>query len=89
MVWSDMPTSQSNSVAHVWDGAHIGISGVAGYVLVHFRSTKSLHPASLAAPTLSPSSATVAMPVEMIMGLPVEATLRISGKSVFSNEAIL
>ena len=29
------------------------------------------------------------MPVEMIIGLPVAATLRISGRSMFSNEAIL
>ena len=29
------------------------------------------------------------MPVEMIIGLPVRATLRISGRSVFSKEAIL
>ncbi|MNX53249.1 hypothetical protein D3C86_839410 [compost metagenome] len=29
------------------------------------------------------------MPVEMIMGLPVAATLRISGRSAFSKEAIL
>jgi hypothetical protein len=31
----------------------------------------------------------VARPVEMIIGLPVAATLRTSGKSMFSNEAIL
>jgi hypothetical protein len=29
------------------------------------------------------------MPVEMISGLPVAATRRIKGRSVFSNEAIL
>jgi hypothetical protein len=39
--------------------------------------------------TVSSSSARVAMPVETITGLPVAATLRISGRSAFSKEAIL
>ena len=32
---------------------------------------------------------TVAIPVETSIGLPVEATFRMSGRSVFSNDAIL
>ena len=48
-----------------------------------------MQPASRAARTASSISATVAMPVDMITGLPVDATLRINGRSVFSNEAIL
>ena len=37
---------------------------------MHLRSIRSLQPASRAARTVSSSSATVAMPVEMIIGLP-------------------
>jgi hypothetical protein len=58
-------------------------------VLVHLSSTISLAPPRRAAATASPISATVAMPLEMIIGLPVAATLAISGRSVASNEAIL
>ena len=58
-------------------------------MLVHFNSTTSGQPASRAVRTVSSICASVAMPVEMIIGLPVRATLRISGRSVFSNEAIL
>ena len=39
--------------------------------------------------TASSMSATVAIPVEIIIGLPVAATLRMRGRSVFSNDAIL
>jgi len=48
-----------------------------------------LQPAPRAAFTASSISATLAMPVEMISGLPVAATRRISGRSMFSKEAIL
>jgi len=58
-------------------------------VLVHFSSTRCWQPAACAVRTASSISATLAMPVEMIIGLPVRATLRISGRSVFSKDAIL
>ena len=58
-------------------------------LLVHFRSTSSLQPASRAAATASPISSDVASPVEMITGLPVADTRRMRARSTFSNEAIL
>ena len=63
--------------------------GVAGYVLVHFSNTIRSLPASRAVRTASSISATVAMPVDTIIGFPVRATRAISGRSVTSNEAIL
>jgi hypothetical protein len=39
--------------------------------------------------SLHPVSATEAMPVEMIIGLPVWATRRIKGRSMHSKDAIL
>ena len=48
-----------------------------------------MQPASRAVWTASASSSAVAMPVEMMSGLPVAAALRISGRCTFSNDAIL
>ena len=63
--------------------------GSAGYALEHFRRAICLQPLFFAAVTASSISATVAIPVEMITGLPVDAIRSISGMSTISNEAIL
>ena len=57
--------------------------------MVHLSKTKSLQPWARAVSTAWAISATEAMPVEMIIGLPVWATRRISGKSMHSKDAIL
>ena len=64
-------------------------SGLAGYELVHFNRIISLAPESLAAAILSSNSPREAIPVEIINGLPVEATFLISGMWLFSKLAIL
>ena len=46
-------------------------------------------PPSRAAATASSISSSVAIPVDMIIGRPVRATIRMSGRSTSSNEAIL
>jgi hypothetical protein len=48
-----------------------------------------LHPAERAASTASRISSSVAIPVDIIIGLPVAAIQRINGKSVSSNDATL
>ena len=53
------------------------------------NKVKSLFPVSYTTFTKSLISSKVVAPVEIINGLPVAATRRINGKSVFSNEAIL
>ena len=46
-------------------------------------------PVSRATRTAASISASVAMPVEMIIGLPVSAISRISGRSTISDDATL
>ena len=53
--------------------------GSVGYVLVHFNKMISSQPFSRIVLTVSSISATVAIPVDTIIGLPVEATLFING----------
>ena len=89
IVWSDNPTSHSNR-ARMWGMVfRWALPGDAGYALVHLSRTRSLQPARRAVSTASPSSAMDAMPVDMIIGFPVPATRRMSGRSVFSKLAIL
>jgi hypothetical protein len=64
-------------------------SGGAGYALVHFKSASASPPASRNARTASSISPSVAIPVDMIVGLPIWAMRRIRGRSTFSKEAIL
>ena len=56
---------------------------------MHFNKIQSLPRFFLAVSTVSANSTIETMPVDMIMGFPVEATLAIRLRSVFSKEAIL
>ena len=62
-------------------------SGVTAWVLVHLKRMRSLQLAFRAVRTVSSSSKTVAMSVEMVIGLAVAAACRISIRSVFSKDA--
>ena len=57
--------------------------GVAGYVLVHLRRHSCSQPALRAVVTAKFNSPRVAIPVEMIRGLPVEAAFSISVDDYF------
>ena len=56
---------------------------------MHLSKRTSVPPAYLKVRIASSISATVAIPVDIIAGFPVEATFLINGRSVLSNEAIL
>ncbi len=64
-------------------------SGGAGYDAVQASTTSRSLPVSRAARTAASISPMVAVPVEMIVGSPVAAIDRISGRSVISLEADL
>ena len=63
--------------------------GDDGYELVHFNKTKFFEPESRSVWTVSDNSDNVAIPVERIIGLPVDAIFFNKGKCEFSNDAIL
>ena len=80
----------AEQLAHVRDGSDVGVvrRGRIGAGALEQHEVAAAG-ARARRRTASSISATLAMPVEMIIGLPVAATRRISGRSVFSNEAIL
>ena len=89
-VWSERPTGTPKRLAQHRDVAQVGRPrGRPGRTRCRPAATSSVQPASRAASTAASISPTVAMPVEMIIGLPVRATSRISGRSTISDEAIL
>ena len=59
----------------VRDSPQIHLLGGAGYALVHLSSAISIAPSARAVATASSISASVAIPVERINGLPVRATV--------------
>jgi hypothetical protein len=64
-------------------------AGSAGYDAVQASSTRSVHPAPLAASTAAAISRIVAIPVDITTAFPVRATSRISGRSTISALAVL
>ena len=89
IVWSDRPDLAAEELAQVRDGARVRVRRRRRVGAGALEQHQIRQPASRAARTASSSSATVAMPVEMISGLPVAATLRMSGRWAFSKDAIL
>ena len=83
---SDLAAEQ---VAHVRDGRQVGVLGRRriGAGALEQHQVAAAGGARRAHGLVEFRS--VAMPVEMISGLPVDATLRISGRWMFSNDAIL
>ena len=88
-VWSENPTSQLNFFLKKGIVAKFDSFRSAGYALVHFNKIICLHPFFLATFTLCFISLSVAIPKEIIIGLPVFAKSLINLKSVFSGEATL
>lgn len=89
IVWSDRPAGSRYRSASSRIPRRFISSGGAGYALVHFNSASPTTPAARAARTASSISSGVAIPVDMIMGLPVRAMRSMSGMSTSSKEATL
>jgi hypothetical protein len=88
-VWSDRPTGTPKASRSTAMLARRASAGSAGYEAVHAKRTSAVQPPSRAAVTAASTSPRVAIPVDMMIGLPVRATSRISGRSTISADAVL
>ena len=88
-VWSDNPTTISNLSCKSGIVFKFISSNGAGYEEVHFNKEILLFPTFKQVSTASSISSKEAMPVEIIIGFPFDATYYINGISVISKDAIL
>ena len=72
-VWSENPEMTPKVSAKFGMVKRFASSSAAGYAEVHLRRTMSLFPSALQISTASWISSMVAIPVEMIIGRPLEA----------------